>query len=227
MPRRDDVVATAVAILRESGPRELTSVNVAARLGISQPAIYRHIRDMDELTQTAVTVVVDELMQVVVAAADVPAEGWEDGAVMPRIGRRLARIVMDHGREFDLMERFRHDPGELGEGIREVLSSACHLIARTLEQRWRHDLEFDQPFDAATRRIQLLHAQLMVDDFLAAAHASTQLSPRPSQAAVERMLTLRIYGGWCGYAVDMARRCGCRVPEFDSATLRVPRLVPA
>lgn len=70
--RRDDVVIAATDLLRESGPAGLTSVSVAARLGLTQSAIYRHIRDMDELTTIASQTVVGELTSVMFAAVAEP-----------------------------------------------------------------------------------------------------------------------------------------------------------
>jgi AcrR family transcriptional regulator len=227
MSRRADVIAAAVTILRDAGPRELTSVNVAAALGISQPAIYRHIRDMDELTAAASAIVIDELMQLVAAAAEGPDEDWGDGTRIVELSRRIARIIESQGHGFEIMDRYRHDPDELGEGIRNVIGSACRLIATILEDQWRRDLDYHEPFDDATVRTQLIHAHLIADDILTFARIAATTSPALPATTIERMLNLRVYGGWCAYAVDMARRCGLPLPPFDGVCLRVPRLVTA
>jgi AcrR family transcriptional regulator len=227
MPRRDDVIAAAVAIIRERGPGTLTSGNVAARVGISQPAVYRHIRDMDELVTLASTVVVDDLIQVVVAAAAAPPAEWVQGTRVAEFGRRLAHLAVEHGHGFEIMARCRHDPGELGDGVRSVLSSAAVLVAGVLEEQWRLDLDDELPFDEPTAAVQLLHARLIVDDVVTYAHAGVGATPPVALTTVERMLSLRVFAGWCAYAVDLARRWGLPVPTFDGPCLRVPRLVDA
>ena len=70
------MIAQATVLLRESGPSAVTSVNVAARLGVTQSAIYRHIRDMDELNDLASYAVVNELNSVMMAALSAPETTW-------------------------------------------------------------------------------------------------------------------------------------------------------
>jgi AcrR family transcriptional regulator len=227
MPRRDDVIAAAVDILRTEGSGALTSVHVAARVGISQPAVYRHIKDMDELTTIASGVVVDELIGVVLEAAAASDDDWGEGTRIAEFARRIARLVIEQGHGFEIMDRCRYDTGELGEGIRSVLAAAGVLVAEVLEYEWRRDLAYDEPFDDATAAAQILHGRLIADDIVTFAHMAVSSSPPYPPSAVERMLTLRVYSGWGAYSVDMARRCGIPVPEFDGACLKLPVLVEA
>ncbi len=46
---RESIVAAALAISREDGPRAVTMSGVAKRLGVGMPALYYHLRNLDEL----------------------------------------------------------------------------------------------------------------------------------------------------------------------------------
>lgn len=49
MSRRDEILDTALALAFEGGPNRVTTVAIAERLGLTQPAIYRHFRSKADL----------------------------------------------------------------------------------------------------------------------------------------------------------------------------------
>ncbi len=215
------MIAEATAILRESGPDALTSVGVAARLGVTQSAIYRHVRDMDELTTIACNAVVAELGQVMVAAAASPESTWGDGTNVAHFARRLVALIGDHEQAFTVIDRWRYDNGELGAGIQVLLATGRELIAGELERAFREDFSFAEQYDDSARAAQLAHAQLIIDDVVATARFVRGAGPRQRKDAA-RLLGMRLFAGWCGFVLDMTHRMGIPTPVLGGPTLDAP-----
>ena len=72
--RKADVVAAARDVLDDKGEPGLTMAEVAARLGLTTMAVYRHVRDRAELVERAVDLVLAEL-----AEDPHPTVPWLDG----------------------------------------------------------------------------------------------------------------------------------------------------
>ena len=186
-------------LLRESGPDALTSVNVAKRLGVTQSAIYRHIRDMDELTTLATHGIVGELSAVVMEAVASPDTTWGDGTHIANFANRIVEMMDAHPRALAEIDRWRYDDGPLGEGIRAMLEVGAHLIAAELEKAWRKDFGVDTAFDELTKAVQLAHARLGIDDVIAvtAAHLRRVAGATPTRRSdtrppvVRRLVRLR------------------------------------
>lgn len=221
MGRRDDVIAAAMDLLRESGPDALTSVNVAKRLGVTQSAIYRHIRDMDELTTLATHGIVGELSAVVMEAVASPDTTWGDGTHIANFANRIVEMMDAHPRALAEIDRWRYDDGPLGEGIRAMLEVGAHLIAAELEKAWRKDFGVDTAFDELTKAVQLAHARLGIDDVIAVTRPTCAASPAPRQL-VARTLALRLFAGWCAYVLEINSRTGVRIPQLGEPTLSSP-----
>jgi AcrR family transcriptional regulator len=47
--RRDEILDVAVAVLEEQGPDAVTMRELAARMGIRAPSLYKHVRDKDDI----------------------------------------------------------------------------------------------------------------------------------------------------------------------------------
>ena len=221
MGRRDEVIAQATELLRESGPSAVTSVNVAARLGVTQSAIYRHIRDMDELNDLASYAVVNELNSVMVAALSAPETTWGDGTHIVQFAERVVGLMVDHQQGFAVIDRWRYLDGVLGAGIRSGLDTGAELVAGELEIAWRREFSHDGDFDVATRAAQLAHAKLMIDDVVVVARGVGS-GTAAQRRKVTRMLGLRLFAGWCGYVQEMSRRLGVATPLLGSPSLSSP-----
>lgn len=224
--RRQDVIDAAVALLRESGPAALTSINVAARLGITQPAIYRHIRDMDELTTLASRAVVADLSVAMMAVLEAPEGQWGDGTNFAQFANRIVDLIATQAYSFEVLDRWRFDGGELGIGIRSLLDLARDALAEVLEVQLRDNFGYDEPFDDAAITAQLTHAQLIVDDVIITTRLIRESTSADLNASAARLLSLRIFAGWYAYVHDLIRRCGLPTPTLDDDTLRVPVLAP-
>jgi AcrR family transcriptional regulator len=223
--RRDDVIATATALLRESGPDALTSVNIAQRLGVTQSAIYRHVHDMDEVTMIASRNIVDELSAVVIAAVASPEPAWAQGTQIANIATRIIELIDDHEQAVVAIGRWRYCDDALGEGIREILDVGVSHIAAEFESAWRHDFGCDTAFDEATAAAQRVHAELVVDDVIAVVRSISAAGPEHRQM-VARTLGLRLFAGWCAYVVDVNTRMGVPIPVLGGPMLSSPNHVP-
>jgi AcrR family transcriptional regulator len=47
--RRDEILDVAATVLEEDGPDALTMRQLAARMGIRAPSLYKHVRDKDDI----------------------------------------------------------------------------------------------------------------------------------------------------------------------------------
>ena len=215
------MIAQATELLRESGPSALTSVNVAARLGVTQSAIYRHIRDMDELNDLASYAVVNELNSVMMAALSAPETAWGNGTHFAKFAERVVGLMVDHQQGFAVIDRWRYLDGVLGAGIRSGLDTGAQLVAGELEIAWRREFSYDGDFDGATRAAQFAHAQLIIDDAVVVARGVGN-GAAAQRRKVTRMLGLRFFAGWCGYVQEMNRRLGVATPLLGSPSLPSP-----
>jgi AcrR family transcriptional regulator len=66
----DGIVEAALILLDEEGIEQLTTINVARRLGVTQPALYGHVRGLDELRALVAAQGAQELSDRVRTAVD-------------------------------------------------------------------------------------------------------------------------------------------------------------
>ena len=212
------MITAAADLLRESGPTALTSVNVAKRLGVTQSAIYRHVNDMDELATMAGQRVVGDLSAMLTNALDSPNTTANADVDLPRLATRIVAVVAEHDQAVTTIDRWRHEPGGLGDGIRAILDAGAEMTAGILERSWRSDFDCDDPFDETTRAVQLAHARLVVDDAIACAR-EVPGAGATNASALARTLRFRLFAGWCGYVLEMNTRMGIPIPELGGPSL--------
>jgi AcrR family transcriptional regulator len=70
------VVRAAAAVIRESGPRSATLKNIAAKAGITEPAIFRHFDGVDGLFE-GMFFVFERLFGTIQASFEVPGKGLD------------------------------------------------------------------------------------------------------------------------------------------------------
>ncbi len=214
--RREQAIGHATDLLREGGPHALTSVAVAERMGVTQSAVYRHIRNMDELSVLAAEAVVSELndsLHDILFDSDMD---WEDLVDVGRLCRALIDAVMRNQRSFEAIARWRFVDGALGEGIRTVIDEGCEAIASLLETRWR--VEFGHDATLSERDVGALHAHARAihDDGHAVAHLAYSSSLAPLDLDdVATVLQHRMIAGWASFVIDLNARVGLPYPQID------------
>ena len=215
------MIAAAADLLRESGPAALTSVEVAKRIGVTQSAIYRHVSDMDELVTLAGQRVVGELSAVLTSAATSPETTWGGGDDLVRFAARMVDIVAEHAQAVTTVDRWRHEPDALGEGIQTFLDAGAQIVAGMLENSWRSDFDHHDPFDEVTAAVQLAHARLALDDMIAVTRDLHGAGPAAT-SVIARTLSFRLFAAWCGYVLEMNTRLGLPIPELGGPTMSAP-----
>ncbi len=212
--RRDEIIDEAATILREEGPAALTSVNVAARIGVTQSAIYRHIVDMDELSGIASRIVVSELTAMLNSILLAPDVNFDDLDGILELSAKIVKVMQQDRQAFEVIDRWRFAEGTLGTGIRELLAAGRDLVAFVLESEWRAEYEYADPLRSSVAAVQRRHAELILDDVIAVARFVRQSSDHDD---VARMLQLRIVTSWTAYVVDMQTRLGRPLPDIEVA----------
>lgn len=214
MSRRDEIIEEAVTILREEGPAALTSVNVAARIGVTQSAIYRHIVDMDELSGIASRIVVSELTAMLNSILLAPDVNFDDLDGILELSRKIVTVMADDHQAFEVIDRWRFAEGTLGDGIRELLAAGRDLVVFVLESEWRSEYGYADPLRSSAATVQRRHGELILDDVIALARFVRQSDDHDD---VARLLQLRIVTAWTAYVVDMQTRLGRPLPDIEVA----------
>jgi AcrR family transcriptional regulator len=212
--RRDEIIEEAATILREEGPAALTSVNVAARIGVTQSAIYRHIVDMDELSGIASRIVVSELTAMLNSILLAPDVNFDDLDGILELSAKIVRVMQQERQAFEVIDRWRFAEGTLGTGIRELLAAGRDLVVFVLESEWRSEYGYADPLRLSVAAVQRRHAELILDDVIAVARFVRQSSDHDD---IARMLQLRIVTSWTAYVVDMQSRLGRPLPDIEVA----------
>lgn len=216
LARRQQAIGHAADLLREGGPRALTSIAVAERMGVTQSAVYRHVRNMEELSTLAIEVIVAELDRSLQEMALDLGDDPEQVDDLGRLCRHLVGRAVANQRSFEMAARWRHVDGALGAGIRSVLDEACDLIERLLEMRWRAAFGHDAPLEDRGRAALRAHARAFHDD----GHAVARLACSPTLAPLDlddvaTILQHRIIAGWVSFVIDMNERVGLPFPRID------------
>ena len=137
MNRRQDVIDAAVALLQEGGPSALTTVAVAARLGITQSAIYRHVHNVDELATLAsrqVVAAMQDRLRTAILGADME---WGGVGIVRKFADVIVGMMETDTKSFEIVDRWRYAEGALGAGIRDMLDEGSEFGCTIIESEWR------------------------------------------------------------------------------------------
>jgi AcrR family transcriptional regulator len=214
LSRRGQAICHAADLLREGGPDALTSVAVAARMGITQSAVYRHVRDMEELSALAAELVVSELVGAMNEIVLDPTVDWEEIEAVGRLCRDLIEL-MAANTNFSIVDQWRFVDGALGAGIRGMIDEVCEMIGALLELRWQVEFGGDVRLSSKQRTTIAAHARASLDD----GHAVARLLRSPScpftHDELADTLRYRLIAGWSAFVIDMNDLAGLPFPEID------------
>ncbi len=159
--RRAQIVGAALHLLAELSLDELTTRRLAAELGLSQPALFRHFVSRDAIVLAVVARVRSDLEQL---AADVLARRETVAARLHHLGTALLDHVRTHpGFPRLLFAAALPGGGPIREAMRHVVSMQSALVAALVREGQAHG-EFDRavpPDDAAALFVGLLQGLVL------------------------------------------------------------------
>jgi AcrR family transcriptional regulator len=208
--RRQDVIDAAVELLQEGGPNALTTVAVAARLGVTQSAIYRHVHNVDELATLASRQVVAAMQERLRAAIVGSQMAWGEAGITRKFSDMIVAMVESDAKSFELVDRWRYADGELGAGIREMLREGNKFGCAILEMEWRKRYAYDKRLTPTLHTLLQTYADLIQDDVIRVARLVREGSYPGGNNAIARILELRIIGGYMAFSSDINRRLHLR-----------------
>ena len=206
--RREEVIDAAVTLVREGGPDALTTVAVASRLGVTQSAIYRHVRNRDELATLASRRIVAELQEKMSGILANPDLSWANDGDTRIFCDGIVALMAAEPKTFEVIDRWRYAEGSLGLGIRELLAQGRAGTAELLESMWRVEFGYDKPLDKGSRAALLVYAGLAQDDVINVARLVRAGGFPGGRDAIARILELRLIGGYQAFMSDVNRRFG-------------------
>jgi AcrR family transcriptional regulator len=198
---RPRLIAVGADLVRESGPSAVTSVAIGARAGLSQSALYRYVRNIDELRALSVEAVVAQLDEDLARVAAGVAV-WHRDAELRALVDQLVTAMGRHGPAFEQIDRWRFEPGPLGEGIRAILRRGRDGIAALLEAEWHRQHPDVGDLSSARRTTLRNHAQLVQDDIIGVARL-VRTRTGGGRRALSDLLFARVVGGWQAFRMDM------------------------
>ena len=179
----------------EGGPSALTTVAVAARLGVTQSAIYRHVHNVDELATLASRQIVARLQAQLRThhRTTRTCRGHKDGdtrnfcdLIVAADGCRTEDVRDD--RSVALRRRMRSAPGSAtcSTGVERVQR------ARSWNRMWRTLYGYDKPLTPVAGRHSCAYAGLIQDDVINVARLVRDGRLPGGRDAIARILELRL-----------------------------------
>lgn len=83
--RRAEIVSAALALAAHIGPQKVTAEAIALRIGLTQPAIFRHFHSKDDIWQAVIQWLEDELRQ-----------RWSQAMAEAEAGLRIEAVIAAH-----------------------------------------------------------------------------------------------------------------------------------
>lgn len=119
------VVDAAIAVVDADGPDALTLAAVAARTGVATPSLYKHVAGLGELRTLVSLRVLEEVGEVVNAAA----VGRSGDAAVAALMQAWRRYVVDHPRRYQLLPLAPHADPLLETAAKRLLDVFFAVLA--------------------------------------------------------------------------------------------------
>lgn len=147
--RREEIVEATLDLLAEVPVADLTTRGIAKRVGVSQPALFRHFRSREQILLAVVELVRGRLGAVAagVLEADLPAD-----AKLERLAAALLAHVESNPGLPRLLFSDLADDDAVGRALRQLVASQAALVAELVQQGREAELfaTHVEPRDAAT-----------------------------------------------------------------------------
>ncbi len=201
--QRDRAIEAATDLARRDGLGAITSVAVAQRLGVTQSAVYRHIRDVEELRTLAIHRLVGEVDDELASIVREVGQQWNTRVEFTSFVRRLVDALSRHSATLCMLDRWRFAENEIGEGIRARLLRGRDGIAALLESEWNRTHGMSERMTAAQRAMLQAHAQLVQDDILGVARILRSGRFPGGRQALVTILKSRSLAAWTAFSSCM------------------------
>jgi AcrR family transcriptional regulator len=201
--QRDRAIEAATDLARRDGLGAITSVAVAQRLGVTQSAVYRHIRDVDELRTLAIHRLVAEVDDELGSIVREVGQQWTTRVDFNSFVRRVVDAMARHSSALCLLDRWRFAENEIGEGIRTRLLRGRDGIAAMLESEWIRTRGHPAPLTATQKAMLRAHAQLVQDDLLGVARFLRNGRFPGGREALVAILKSRSLAAWTAFRACM------------------------
>jgi AcrR family transcriptional regulator len=201
MDQRPRLIAAGADLVREAGPAAVTSVAIGARTGLCQSALYRHVRSIGELRALSVREVVVQLDEDLTRLAS-GVTVWHREPELRGVVDQLVAAMARHADAFAQIDRWRFEPGDLGDGIRAILVRARVGIGALLETEWRRRNPSAGQLSPTQRAALRNHAQLVQDDIIGVARLA-RTGSGGSRRALADLLYARVVGGWQAFQLGI------------------------
>lgn len=162
MSRPDEITAAARALLEEAGEEALTMRNLADRLGIKAPSLYKHVSGRREIETRLAAVALREIGEALTAGSDLEAmgrayRGWalaNPGLYRVATTRPLDRENLPEGVEENAAAALVEAVGGDRDRARALWALAHGLTLLELDRRFPAEADLDAAWAVGLSRIQ-------------------------------------------------------------------------
>ncbi len=132
--RQKNIIDAATKLLSERGIQELTLKNLAARVGVSEPALYRHFASKADILKGVLDLFEDQIHSAILPTAEISAKSDSDkevGTTLKHFVSGIAAILIHRPELAALLfseEVFWNEP-ELSERMHALMTRTLYRIS--------------------------------------------------------------------------------------------------
>jgi AcrR family transcriptional regulator len=192
--RRGEILAAALEVFTEKGYRAGSMRDVAAVVGVTEPALYRHFAGKEELFLSLVRVVASRIREEAFGILDsIRPESLREQTAAALADRRGAIGVFSPVLR-TLLTAAAHDPAVLVEIRAQVMTPIREHLLRAVE---RLDDAYGVDSDPASRETR---ARAFLSLFVGSLVTSVVIGDQPDEAMADAVIRLM---GWEGKASEL------------------------
>ena len=132
--RQKNIIDAATKLVSERGIQELTLKNLAARVGVSEPALYRHFASKADILKGVLDLFEDQIHSAILPATEISAKQDSDAGAGATLGHFVSGIaaILIHRPELAALlfseEVFWNEP-ELSGRMHALMTRTLHRIS--------------------------------------------------------------------------------------------------